>query len=106
MFREKFTSAVTLDPPRSISVEYLSGPLTHLKNDWKFMATGKTGCDLVFNVEFDFRSRIARQLDGNVFREGPAQNGASFRGKGARTLSWKLGRPAIQQTSIASFGKR
>ena len=58
MFRERFTSAVTLHPPRAISVEYLSGPLTHLKNDWEFNAAGKTGCDLVFNVEFDFRSRV------------------------------------------------
>ena len=58
MFREKFTSAVTLDPPSSISVEYLSGPLTHLKNDWEFQPNGKAGCELSFHVEFDFRSRM------------------------------------------------
>ena len=61
MFREKFTSAITLDAPRSISVAYLSGPLTHLKNDWGFQPAGKNSCELSFHVEFNFRSRV---LDG------------------------------------------
>src|ERR1700753_3579700 len=58
MFQEKFTSYVTLDPSRAIAVEYLSGPLTHLKNDWQFRPAPKGGCELSFNVEFDFRSSI------------------------------------------------
>jgi coenzyme Q-binding protein COQ10 len=57
MFREKFTSLVTLDRPRKISVQYLSGPLAHLKNEWEFRPNG-TGCDLIFHVGFDFRSHM------------------------------------------------
>jgi coenzyme Q-binding protein COQ10 len=58
MFREKFTSIVTLDRPRAISVTYLSGPLAHLKNDWQFTPDDKGGCNLFFHVDFDFRSHL------------------------------------------------
>jgi len=57
MFRETFTSEVTLDRPRAISVAYRSGPLAHLTNAWQF-APAPGGCDLSFHVTFDFRSRL------------------------------------------------
>src|ERR1700742_2331526 len=52
MFQEKFTSVVTLERPRAISVKYISGPLAHLKNEWTFKPGEKGGCDLVFDVDF------------------------------------------------------
>jgi coenzyme Q-binding protein COQ10 len=59
MFQEKFTSSVTLDRPRRISVEYMSGPLSRLTNEWEFRrAPG--GCELSFQVDFDFRSPLLR----------------------------------------------
>jgi coenzyme Q-binding protein COQ10 len=60
MFREKFTSVVTLDRPRRISVKYMSGPLAHLTNEWTFTPAGKDGCALGFEVDFDFRSSLLR----------------------------------------------
>lgn len=59
MFQEKFTSVVTLDQPRSISVQYLSGPLSHLTNQWTF-SPADDGCELSFHVDFDFRSPLLR----------------------------------------------
>ncbi len=56
-FRESFTSNVTLDKPRRISVEYVSGPLSRLSNEWGFEAV-KGGCRLSFEVDFAFRSRL------------------------------------------------
>ncbi len=59
MFQEKFTSVVTLDRPRAISVKYMSGPLSHLSNEWGFKPV-KGGCEISFKVDFDFRSPLLR----------------------------------------------
>jgi ribosome-associated toxin RatA of RatAB toxin-antitoxin module len=37
--RETFTSRVKLDRPGHIDVDYVSGPLKHLHNDWHFHPT-------------------------------------------------------------------
>ncbi len=68
MFQEKFTSVVTLDPPRAISVEYMSGPLSHLTNEWMFKPSGKGSCELGFNVAFDFQSPILAAAMEMYFR--------------------------------------
>ena len=60
MFREKFTSVVALERPHKISVRYLSGPLSHLQNDWVFAPDGQGGCHLSFDVAFDFKSSLLR----------------------------------------------
>jgi coenzyme Q-binding protein COQ10 len=60
MFTEKFRSEVVLDRPRSISVKYLSGPLSHLSNQWQFSPIGKKSCELSFQVDFDFQSPLLR----------------------------------------------
>ncbi len=60
MFQEKFTSVVTLDRPCAITVQYKSGPLAHLSNQWAFKPVGAGACDLSFHVDFDFRSSLLR----------------------------------------------
>lgn len=54
-FREKFTSVVELKPHEEIRVKYISGPLSNLHNQWKFLRH-HDGCTLDFEVEFGFRS--------------------------------------------------
>ena len=78
MFQEKFTSRVTLDPPRRISVEYLSGPLSSLKNEWGFRPNGKGGCDLSFDVEFDFRSRVLGGMMEMFFEKAISKMAEAF----------------------------
>ena len=77
MFREKFTSLVTLERPKKISVEYLSGPLAHLKNEWEFQPNG-TGCDLLFHVEFDFRSHMLSAIVEPFFDKALSKMAAAF----------------------------
>ena len=57
MLQEKFTSLVALDRPEKISVEYLKGPLANLGNEWRF-EPAPGGCDLHFEVEFNFKSPL------------------------------------------------
>ena len=68
MFRERFTSRVTLNETESIDVEYTHGPLRYLNNHWKFVPEGD-GCIVHFSVDFEFRSRILQRLIGVVFNE-------------------------------------
>jgi coenzyme Q-binding protein COQ10 len=59
MFQEKFTSVVALQRPALIEVQYTSGPLSRLRNQWRFTPVA-TGCKLSFEVDFDFRSPLLR----------------------------------------------
>jgi len=77
MFREKFTSIVTLERPRAISVAYQSGPLAHLKNEWDFLPA-KDGCVLSFHVDFDFHSKLLGATMGLFFDKALSRMAAAF----------------------------
>jgi coenzyme Q-binding protein COQ10 len=69
LFRERFTSRVTLDPqqPR-IDVEYMDGPFKYLNNHWIFMPH-PDGCEIDFYVDFEFKSAILQKTIGLLFNE-------------------------------------
>ena len=66
--REQFTSRVTLESGRAISVEYLNGPFRYLKNHWVFHEHPQ-GCEIEFFIDFEFRSRILQMVIGTHFNE-------------------------------------
>jgi coenzyme Q-binding protein COQ10 len=65
--KETFTSQVTKQRPRMITVEYVEGPLKYLKNDWEFEPDGRGGTNLCFCVDFAFKSRLFETLAGQMF---------------------------------------
>ncbi|PZQ83676.1 MAG: ubiquinone-binding protein [Ancylobacter novellus] len=68
MFRESFTSRVTLDRPRlAITVEYLDGPFSRLENRWTFKPEGERASEVEFYISYDFRSRTLGLLMGTMF---------------------------------------
>ncbi len=73
IFRESFTSRVTLDPPQetelcAIQVAYENGPFKYLHNRWDF-TPHEQGCLVDFFVDFEFRSLILQKAIGVVFTE-------------------------------------
>ncbi len=50
MFRERFSSRVVLKNSDHIYIEYLHGPLKHLKNHWRFIAEPDGSCIIDFSV--------------------------------------------------------
>lgn len=68
MFRERFTSRVVLERPRHIHIDYISGPLKFLYNDWRFDA-GSGGTEVDFHVDFAFKQPMMNMLAGNFFDE-------------------------------------
>jgi coenzyme Q-binding protein COQ10 len=79
MFREKFTSRVTLTPPNRdasglerggyIDVTYLEGPFRYLNNHWVFEPVGRDGCLIDFFIDFEFHSRFLQRVMGALFNE-------------------------------------
>ena len=68
MFRESFTSRVSLDRPRMVQVKYENGPFRYLNNQWSFEPNPK-GCEVKFFVDFEFKSRLLQAAIGVVFNE-------------------------------------
>jgi coenzyme Q-binding protein COQ10 len=68
MFRERFTSRVSLDHPRRIDVTYADGPFRYLNNHWTFTADPE-GCRVGFFVDFEFKSRILQKVIEVLFSE-------------------------------------
>src|SRR5918912_14920 len=89
VFRERFSSKVTLHPKSQIDVEYINGPFRYLNNHWKFEPAPE-GCVVDFYVDFEFRSRILQNLIGLLFNEAVHRMVAAFEAR-ARQLYRPVG---------------
>jgi len=79
LVRESFSSRVTLDKPKlQILVEYLEGPFSHLENRWTFSPTGEQSCEVVFFIDYEFRSRMLGLLMGTMFDAAFRRFAAAF----------------------------
>ncbi len=83
MVREQFTSRVTLDAPKAITVTYLNGPFQHLSNEWKF-ASAPQGTEVDFFLSFEFRSRLLQTLIGVLFEEAVRRMVSAFEVRAAK----------------------
>lgn len=77
-FRETFTSRVTLDRAKRVTVKYENGPFRYLNNQWDFLPH-QGGTEVAFFVEFEFRSRILQAAIGVVFNEAVRRMVNAFR---------------------------
>ena len=77
VFRERFSSKVTLHPQTKIDVEYINGPFRYLNNHWQF-APHPDGCLVDFYVDFEFKSKILQNLIGMLFNEAVHRMVAAF----------------------------
>jgi coenzyme Q-binding protein COQ10 len=84
MFRERFTSRVSLDPHQRIDVAYAEGPFRHLNNHWSFLPD-PGGCRVGFFVDFEFSSRLLQKLIEVLFSEAVRRMVGAFE-KRARDL--------------------
>jgi coenzyme Q-binding protein COQ10 len=69
VFRERFGSRVTLWPERMrIDTAYIDGPFRHMESTWQF-ADVEGGCEVRFDVDFEFRNRVLQGVIGVVFND-------------------------------------
>ncbi len=69
IFRETFTSQVTLHPMSRIDVKYAQGPLRYLNNHWKFKDLPDGKCELDFYVDFAFTNHFLQSAIEMFFNE-------------------------------------
>ena len=84
IYRERFTSRVTLHAPDRIDTVFSEGPFRHLQNRWVFLPD-PGGCLVDFFVEFEFKSKILDKLISVLFNEAVHRMVKAFEGR-AQTL--------------------
>lgn len=98
MFRERFTSRVTLSPPQRIDVAYTEGPFKYLDNHWIFERV-PGGCRIDFFVDFEFRSKILQRVIEMLFHEAVRRMVAAFEARADQLYGHpepdRAGKPAI-----------
>jgi coenzyme Q-binding protein COQ10 len=68
LIHQSFSSRVTLDRNKlTILAEYLDGPFSRLQNRWAFLPKSESSCEVVFFIDYEFRSRTFGVLAGAVF---------------------------------------
>lgn len=70
MIRERFTSRITCEEDRyALAVEYVAGPLKYLHSHWRFVPCQDGGCEIHFDISFEFRSKLMEKLMAALFNE-------------------------------------
>lgn len=70
VFRERFGSRVRRFPDvRRLETEYLDGPFKYMKSNWSFTDRDDGGCDVSFDVDFEFKNAVLQGIIGVVFNE-------------------------------------
>jgi coenzyme Q-binding protein COQ10 len=65
MFRERFLSRVTMwEGTRRIDTEYIEGPFKHMNSTWVFRDLDEGGCEVAFDVDFEFKNKLCRARRG------------------------------------------
>jgi len=78
VFRERFGSRVLLWPEKmQIDTEYLDGPIRYLESRWNFRDV-EGGCEVSFEVAFEFKSRLLQGAAGMFFNEAMQRVVRSF----------------------------
>ncbi len=103
MFRERFSSKVTLMPKTGVDVEYIDGPFRYLNNHWRFDPAADGSCIVDFYVDFEFRSRILQNLIGLLFNEAVSRMVGAFEAR-ARQLYGPGGGP-VSAAPLAALSK-
>lgn len=81
VFRERFTSRVLLWPEANrIDTSYLDGPFKKMDSSWQFKDIDG-GCEVRFDTDFEFKSKILQGVIGVVFNEAMQRIVRAFEGR-------------------------
>ena len=66
---EKYTSRVQAIFPKEINSKAISGPFKTLDSTWLFKDFNKKGCEVNFNIEYEFKSFLLDKVMGSLFKK-------------------------------------
>jgi len=97
--RERFTTHVTLDRANgSIIVRHRDGPFRRLENVWTFAPRAEQGSDVVFAIDYEFRSPALGLLMGAVFDSAFRRFAEAFEARAAVVYRRHLAVPRTAAT--------
>lgn len=66
---QTFTTENTLIENRSIAMNLLEGPFTHLRGGWTFTELDTYACKVNLDLQFEFNNRLTEIAFGRIFKE-------------------------------------
>jgi ribosome-associated toxin RatA of RatAB toxin-antitoxin module len=67
--KKSFTTLNRLQKDKMIEMRLIEGPFQHLEGFWRFEPLNETACKVMFDIEFEFSSRILAMTVGPVFSQ-------------------------------------
>ncbi len=104
VFRERFTSKVTLIPKTGVDVAYINGPFRYLNNHWRFLPAPEGGCVVDFYVDFEFRSKMLQKLIGLLFDQAVQRMVAAFEARAKQLYGERQASGERLETPVHSPG--
>lgn len=66
---KSFTTCNRLQKNKMIEMRLVNGPFRHLEGFWRFEKLSETACKVMFDMEFEFSSKILGMTVGPVFSQ-------------------------------------
>ncbi len=66
---KRFRTRNTMHPSDAMDLELVGGPFRHLSGGWRFRQLGAAGCKVLFELEFEFDSRVLDLMIGAFFED-------------------------------------
>ncbi|EKE82754.1 type II toxin-antitoxin system RatA family toxin [Idiomarina xiamenensis] len=67
--RKSFTTRNHLLRPQRIDMSLVDGPFKRLSGGWRFEALDEHACKIIFELDFEFSSRLLGMAFGKIFNE-------------------------------------
>ena len=67
--QKAFTTCNRLQHGKMIEIRLLNGPFKQLEGFWRFEPLPKRGCKIIFDLEFEFSSRLLAMVFGPIFTQ-------------------------------------
>lgn len=67
--KKSFTTLNRLQKDKMIEIRLIEGPFKHLEGFWRFEKLNDLACKVMFDIEFEFSSRILAMTVGPIFSQ-------------------------------------
>lgn len=89
--QETFTTKVMLhEDARTIEAQYIDGPFKYLDNRWRFEETSANTCNIVFFIDYEFKSKVLGALMGSMFDRAFNKYVEAFEARAAQVYGAKV----------------
>lgn len=68
-FHKRFITQNTLTAPKQIDITLVEGPFRYLNGSWKFIPITQLSCQVMFDLQFEFKNRVLEYALTPIFRE-------------------------------------